>query len=77
MKPDWNSPNCPSWANYLAKDANGDWFWYETEPQMGEIGWGVDNGRHCHAGNGYWHNTLEERPATKSSFDYHAEGIQE
>jgi hypothetical protein len=65
MKPNWK--DAPDFARYLAMDGNGDWYWYEAEPQMGEIGWGVDNGRHCHAGNGDWRSTLEERPAGKGA----------
>lgn len=30
MKPDWK--DAPEWAQWLALDPNGDWFWYEMEP---------------------------------------------
>ena len=29
-KPSWD--DSPSWARYLAMDANGTWHWYEEEP---------------------------------------------
>jgi hypothetical protein len=61
MKPDWNSPDCPSWANYLAQDANDEWFWFEAEPQTGEVRWRIVRGRYCRAYHDDWRNTLEER----------------
>ncbi len=24
--------NAPEWANFVAMDGSGDWFWYEYEP---------------------------------------------
>lgn len=30
-KPEWNE-DTPKWANWLAKDRDGFWWWYETEP---------------------------------------------
>lgn len=30
MKPQWR--NAPAWANWLARDADGTWFWYEQAP---------------------------------------------
>ena len=29
-KPDWKG--APEWANYLAQDMNGVWYWFEFEP---------------------------------------------
>ena len=26
----------PKWANYAAMDQDGDWFWYEAEPECDE-----------------------------------------
>ncbi len=34
MKPSWN--NAPDWANYLAQDDDGNWHWYESEPNWSE-----------------------------------------
>jgi hypothetical protein len=30
MKPSWN--DAPEWANWLAMDDNGNWYWYSAEP---------------------------------------------
>ena len=30
MKPNWG--DSPSWARYLAMDANGAWWWYANKP---------------------------------------------
>jgi len=30
MKPSWN--DAPDWANWLAMQPTGDWYWYMTEP---------------------------------------------
>lgn len=32
MKPDWK--DAPAWANWLAMDASGKWFWWEYEPEF-------------------------------------------
>lgn len=29
-KPDWK--DAPEWAQYLAMDADGKWYWYEKQP---------------------------------------------
>ena len=31
-KPDWSS--APEWAEYLAMDGDGEWWWYEVEPTL-------------------------------------------
>ena len=30
MKPSWK--DAPEWAEYLAMDSSGQWWWYEVEP---------------------------------------------
>lgn len=30
MKPDWK--DAPEWAQWLAMDPDGDWYWFEAEP---------------------------------------------
>lgn len=65
-KPDWK--DAPQWANFLAQDESGHWFWYEKEPRVGARGnwvWGSNN-KFCSAfarndGDG-WTETLESRP---------------
>ncbi len=65
--PDWRDAPGPDW-NWLAQDADGQWFWYRTEPQLGWAG-GIwrSNSRHQHpAGQGTptpdWANSLQTRP---------------
>jgi hypothetical protein len=65
MKPDWNSPDCPSWANYLAQYASGAWYWFEAEPELGNAGWWINSGRCCPVCRGDWRDSLEERPVCK------------
>jgi hypothetical protein len=61
MKPSWNS--APEWASYLAQDEDGDWYWFELEPQPGRIQWNLNESRGkyepCKKG---WEGTLERRP---------------
>lgn len=61
MKPDWK--DAPEWADYLAQDKRGTWFWYENEP--------YNDGKHCWWSSGQeepavtspdWKQTLEKRP---------------
>ena len=32
MKPDWK--NAPNWANWLAMDSTGEWWWFAKKPEM-------------------------------------------
>jgi len=32
MKPSWD--DAPSWAQWLALDGDGEWYWYEVEPML-------------------------------------------
>lgn len=63
MKPDWK--DAPEWANYLAKDANGVWFWYATRPLIegSDSVWsyGGTYKRAC-VPDGSWKDSLERRP---------------
>jgi len=31
MKPNWK--DAPAWAEYVAQDGNGIWYWLEVKPQ--------------------------------------------
>ena len=63
MKPSWD--DAPEWAQWLAKDDDGKWFWYENKPVRVDGGWIVDYenpGRIKCAHEGSEHNYLESRP---------------
>ena len=44
LKPDWK--DAPYWAEWLARDKNGDWYWYEFEP----VDFTCDDKWNCRAG---------------------------
>ena len=65
MKPDWKL--APEWAQYVAEDSDGSWWWHQFKPTMGRLARGWFNaGRHQEArpvtAPNDWRNTLEERP---------------
>ena len=65
MKPEWK--DAPEWANYLAQDNDGMWYWYEFKPY-------TDNGDKWHYNKGKcqiasistWKDTLEKRSEKKN-----------
>lgn len=59
-KPDWK--DAPDWAQYLAQDSDGSWFWYERAPRARLASW-VDGGRTAPAQVSAWEKTLETRPS--------------
>ncbi len=61
-KPSWDT--APEWANWLAMDADGTWFWYEQEPQRFGDGWRVVSGDWDIAQPWLykWKETREQRP---------------
>ena len=64
-KPDWK--DAPEWANWLAMDADGRWYWYHNTPYVWGDMWGC-SGNFDYSGhivstiNDNWYETLEERP---------------
>lgn len=64
MKPDWKK--APRWANFLAMDPDGDWFWCERKPFI-DKGYWRDTGLIDWASPPelYWKKTLEQRPERK------------
>lgn len=64
MKPDWK--DAPAWADYVAMNASGNWWWFQKKPKY--IGghcrvWINPLGMCCHAGKCAAGNAiLEERP---------------
>lgn len=64
-KPTWK--HAPDWAQYLAQDPNGDWYWYEVAPISSSTKWveQSNSGRIQKALPGFvngWKTTLEQRP---------------
>jgi len=43
VKPDWK--DAPEWAQWVAMDADGVWFWYEEKPKFGRSDWYDVSGR--------------------------------
>lgn len=63
-KPEWNE-DTPKWAEYLAQDRNGDWYWFSKKPYPGDFQWLAYEGIHERAIRPPeidWENTLEPRP---------------
>ena len=59
-KPRWE--DAPEWAQWLAMDEDGDWYWYEKEPEPGWKSWAPRKGKTTVAGETDWEKTLEQRP---------------
>lgn len=64
MTIDWKES--PEWANWLAQDACGEWFWFESKPELQSEGWDDDKtykeNRHEIAGVNGWKCSLQKRP---------------
>lgn len=60
MKPDWIT--APEWANYLAMDQGGKWFWFEVEPVFDGAAavWRPNGGKNQLAV--HWTKSVERRP---------------
>lgn len=67
MKPDWK--DAPEWAQCLAMDECGVWWWYENEPVENHESWDSCGGRIKWAGgdSNFWTESLERRPAWPTS----------
>lgn len=63
MKPSWN--DAPEWANYLAMDADGQWYWYSGKPNASiERDMFSSKAGICElAKTNKWHESLEKRPS--------------
>ena len=59
MKPDWK--DSPEWANYLAMDEDGSWYWHKTKPMMSGFDWASPSFASADT-QIHWENSLEERP---------------
>lgn len=63
MKPNWK--DAPEWANYLAMDEDGRWWWYQHTPTINKSVWKKESGHAELAKPNHfidWFETLEERP---------------
>lgn len=62
MKPDWK--DAPEWANFLARDEGGTWFWYEKQPHRKAYYWTSVGVGSVEAEENYrpWEESLEYRP---------------
>lgn len=62
-RPDWK--DAPEWAQYMAQDSDGDWYWYENLPTAKLATWIGWEGRMEFAldGESAWRETLEARPS--------------
>ncbi len=64
MKPSWK--DAPEWAQYLAMDKDGAWYWYAKEPALsGYWYWVVSCGMYElieKDTSGDWLESLEKRP---------------
>lgn len=62
-KPSWLT--APEWANFLAQDRHGSWYWYEFEPRINDEGFSWIKGGHfdeAYIDGDEWGKTLELRP---------------
>jgi len=65
-KPEWK--DAPKWANYLAMDGDGQWFWYEKQPTWDNSRkewWGGDDCMVSDVEGAKASGSLEERPTRK------------
>ena len=74
--PNWDAAPC--WANWLAQDETGDWFYFEKKPTAGEDGWMHNNGTYesTYAFVKNWQQTLQQRP-NESTKEYINEIMQD
>lgn len=64
----WN--DAPEWAEYVAMDESGEWWWYEKEPddapqEYGDGFWcngGIETEYGDLYGGQWWGDSLQERP---------------
>ncbi len=72
MKPDWK--DAPEWANWMAMDCDGEWYWYADVPLAGCFYW-MGGGKFIHAGDGpNWPDSLTGRPQTTKPAEAGSEG---
>lgn len=64
---DW--PSLPAWAQYVAQEESGHWYWYSEKPPRSSHSWGTSVGEfglipesHCPVFAGSWADSLTKRP---------------
>lgn len=76
MKPDWK--DAPEWANWLAMDKNGEWFWYEDQPEWwATVGVWMKTRNSMHVPARCWldgSDSLEQRSKTTNPAEAGSEG---
>ena len=64
MKPNWK--DAPEWANWLAMEGDGGWYWFEDEPKIGhDYTWIPVGGKSRIQYSGHetpWSDNIEQRP---------------
>jgi hypothetical protein len=63
MIPNWE--NAPKWANWLAQDLSGHWWWYENKPKYSEphaTRWVAQYGKCEPVDISHWKDSLQQRP---------------
>lgn len=65
MKPSWD--DAPEWAEYLAMDGDGNWCWFEQEPELSVFTGTWDAQSRFEFADQLlvrreWRDTLEKRP---------------
>lgn len=61
-KPDWK--DAPEWAQWVARDESGRWYWYQDEPVKELYFWveGPNGGKVQAIKEDDWTRSLERRP---------------
>jgi hypothetical protein len=57
--PDWSQ--APEWANYVAMDECGDWYWYSHQPTKGDVEWITLGKQKLASGREHWRDSLQSR----------------
>lgn len=78
-KPSWKG--APEWANWLAQDAHGDWWWHKETPKTRSSEFDSTGAKESNTGEvlGDWRDTLEKRPEgnARSMSGVHSNGDME
>jgi hypothetical protein len=59
-KPDWK--DAPEWAEWLAQNWNGQWYFHQYKPESSDAGVWHSTGLMSFQPQEGWENSLEKRP---------------